>query len=38
MNEYYGCGVIKELNKLRLSLRKVSDEELKQVLEQYRRV
>jgi hypothetical protein len=36
MNEHYGLAVIEELNELRMSLVKVSGEELRQMLEQYR--
>jgi hypothetical protein len=38
MNEYCGREVIEELNELRMSLRKVSDEELRQMLEQRKAV
>lgn len=36
MNKHYGRVVIEELNELKLSLRKVSDEELRQMLADYR--
>lgn len=36
MNKHYGLAIIEELNELRMSLIKVSDEELRQMLEQYR--
>lgn len=38
MNERYSPAVVEELNELRMSLCKVSDEELKQRLEHYRAI
>ena len=36
MNERYGLAVVEEINSLRMNLRKVSDEELHELLDHYR--
>jgi N-formylglutamate amidohydrolase len=38
MQEHYGADVVEELHALRMGLAKVTDEELRELLDQYRNI